>query len=286
MVLAIVFLYFILIMPRRQNKKRNNVAKSGALTSGGGGGVATVVYEPWFPIFPASITRKLRYSQTVALSTTAGAITSTQVFRANDLYDPDFSGTGHQPMGFDQMMVWYNHFAVRRAKIIVNFKNTTASPPTVCIRVDADSSAITVVERIIELGACVQECLEVKGSYGANKQLSLSVDICKLQGVNPSALTADANLRGTSAASPAEVSYFHLTMWDTTATTGSCEADVIMEQEAIFFEPRDLTQSVAKPKPSRESKEELTHVTAFPLPGHQNVSAPTPGKKWVMVDID
>lgn len=203
-----------------------------------------MVYEPWMPIFPASITKRLRYSTTFAGSTTSGAITSTQVFRANDLFDPDFSGTGHQPMGFDQLMTWYNHFAVRSARIICTFKNTAATSPTVCLRVDADSSALTVIDRIVELGYCVYENLEVKGSYGANKKLELSVDIAKLQGVKPAALTADANLRGTAASSPTEISYFHITMWDTNGGSGGFECDVVLEQTATFFEPRDITESL------------------------------------------
>jgi len=211
-----------------------------------------MVYEPWMPIFPARVTKRLRYSTTFSGATTSGAITSTQVFRANDLFDPDFTGTGHQPMGFDQLMVWYNHFAVRHAKITIVVKNTTGSAPTVCLRVDADSTPLTVIDRIVELGGCVTESLEVKGSYGANKRLQMSLDVAKLQGVSPVALTADANLRGTAASSPAEISYFHITMWDTSGATGSMEVDVILEQEATFFEPRDITESLVQSRePSR-----------------------------------
>lgn len=202
-----------------------------------------MVYEPWMPVFPASTTRRLRYSTTFTGSTTSGAVTSTQVFRANDLFDPDFTGTGHQPMGFDQLMTWYNHFTVRSARITVLCKNTTTSVPTVCLRIDGDSTPITVIDRIVELGGCVFENLEIKGSYGANKQLSLHADIAKLQGVNPSTIMADANLRGTAAASPVEVTYFHITMWDTLGASGSMECDVILEQVATFFEPRDITES-------------------------------------------
>lgn len=195
------------------------------------------------PIFPATITKRLRYSTTFALTTTSGAITSTQVFRANDLFDPDFTGTGHQPMGFDQLMSFYNHFCVLSAKITIVAKNTVGSAPTLCLRIDADSTPLTVIDRIVEFGGCVTEDLEVKGSYGANKRLSLVADICKLQGVKRSAITSDPSLAGNAAASPAEVSYFHITMWDTAGITGGCEVDVILEQVAVFLEPRDLTES-------------------------------------------
>jgi hypothetical protein len=202
-----------------------------------------MVSEPWIPVFPASITKRLRYSSSFAGSTTSGAITSTQVFRANDLFDPDFTGTGHQPMGFDQLMVWYNHFVVLDARITIVCKSTSASTPTVCLRVDGDSTPITVIDRIVELGGCVTETLEVKGTYGANKLLRLAANIPKLQGVSRSAITSDPSLQGNAAASPTEVTYFHITMWDTLGATGSMECDVIHEQTAVFLEPRDIPES-------------------------------------------
>lgn len=222
---------------------RKKVAKKSNLTDSIGGSVSTLVAQPWMPVFPPRITKRLRYSSNFAGSTTSGAITSTQIFRANDLFDPDFTSTGHQPMGFDPLMTWYNHFCVVWAKITIVAKNTTASAPTVCLRQDADSTAITAIDRIVEFGGAVTEILEVKGSYGANKTLTMSLSIPKLQGTTAAAITANPNLQGNAASSPAEVTYFHITMWDTAGVTGSMECDVILEQIAVFMEPRDLTQS-------------------------------------------
>lgn len=227
----------------RKNKGNRGRGGAGQVISQGNARVTTGVVERWMPVFPAHVTRTLRYADVFGGATTSGAITSTQVFRANDLYDPDYTSTGHQPMGFDQLMLWYNHFCVIRSRIVIVAKNTSATAPTVCLRLDADLTPLTSINRILELGMCVTEVLEAKGGYGANKTLSMSVDIAKVQGVSRSALTADANLRGTAASSPAELSYFHITMWDTAAATGSMACDVWIEQTAVFFEPRDLTQS-------------------------------------------
>lgn len=228
---------------KRPVYKKRTAAKKSDIADHAYGSVKTAVVERWMPVFPPFVTKRLRYSTTFAGATTGGAITSTQVFRANDLFDPDFTGTGHQPMGFDQLIQWYNHFCVVWAKITLIVKNTAASAPTVCLRIDGSSSALTVIDRIVEVGGCVTETLEVKGAYGANKSLTIAADICKLQGVNRAAITADATLRGDAATSPTEVTYFHITMWDTAGTTGSMECDVIMEQIAVFMEPRDMIES-------------------------------------------
>lgn len=204
------------------------------------------MYEPWMPVFPPRIRKTLRYSTTCSLTATSGAVATPQIFRANDLFDPDFSGTGHQPMGFDQLMVWYNHFCVVRSKIICTFRCTTATSPTVCLRVDGASSALSVIDRIVEFGGCMTDTISRVGVYGSNKTMSMEVDMPKIQGVSISAVTADPTLRGDAATSPTEVTYFHLTMWDTTAATGSCEVDVVLEQDAYFMEARDATESLLR----------------------------------------
>lgn len=239
---------------KKTGKSRKN--KQNVVT-GGGANVNTLVFEPWMPIFPASITKRLRYSTTCAIGATSGAITTTQVFRANDLFDPDYTGSGHQPMGFDQMMVWYNHFTVRKARIRVVAKNNASGSPTVCVRMDGNLTPITVIDRVVELGGCVTETLEAKGGYGANKVLELSVDIAQLQGVSPKTITADANLRGDAATSPVEITYFHICCWDTLGTTASVEVDVILDQLATFYEPRDITESFRGDRKEDTSDPEL-----------------------------
>jgi len=68
--------------------------------------------------FPQYLKRTLRYAQTNVIDV-ANFGTSQQVFRANSLFDPDFTGAGHQPNGFDQIIAAFNHFTVTRARIRV-----------------------------------------------------------------------------------------------------------------------------------------------------------------------
>lgn len=44
-----------------------------------------------------------------------------QVYRGNSIYDPDFTGTGHQPLGHDQYSSFYHKYCVVGAYVTVRF---------------------------------------------------------------------------------------------------------------------------------------------------------------------
>jgi hypothetical protein len=135
----------------------------------------------------------------------------------------------------------------------VIFHNTTASANSsvrVALRQDADSTILTVPDQILEFGGCVTESLEGKGIYGQQKELSLDIDVARLQGQNIQAITADSNLRGTASASPSEVTYLHVMAWDNVyGATSTVVAEVVLEYEAIFYEPRNLVESLNSADP-------------------------------------
>jgi len=237
---------------KKQNKSRQNKSyrAKGPKSRGGGsalvsgkikGASATMQIEPWMPIFPVVVTKRLRYSTTFQLTCTAGAA-ATYVFRANDLFDPDYTGTGHQPMGFDQMILFYNHFVVLSAKIKATVRNkSNTSPFTAVVRVDSNVTPITVVDRVLEFGGLVTA--EVDTLSSACQLLELGVDIPKFQGLSHKIALADSQLRGDAGSSPSELVLFHVQIWDTAALTSTANIDVILEQTATFLEPRDLTES-------------------------------------------
>jgi len=234
--------------PRRLRRRARNGRASGskqsALTSGPkNNNQLSSIVEPWMPFTPPKRRVWLRYSTHFGLTLTAGAV-QTWVFRANDLFDPDFTGSGHQPMGFDQIMNFYNHFCVVKSRLVCTFRNNTATAPTVCIRQDASSTPITVVDRIIEIGGNVMATLGASGTIGANMTLELKLDVARLQGLTLQNILADPTLRGDSATSPTEVTYFHVQLWDASGIPNpACYVEAVLEQEAWFLEPRDGVES-------------------------------------------
>lgn len=82
---------------------------------------------PTKTIVPYSQTAVLKYHDIITLD--PGVLTPVRyTFRANGLYDPDLSGVGHQPRGFDQFMGLYQRFCVTASSImVVANQNTTSS---------------------------------------------------------------------------------------------------------------------------------------------------------------
>lgn len=80
----------------------------------------------WNP-FPPQYFCKMRYCETFTKSVgTAGVFGTIQKMNLNSLYDPNNSGGGHQPYGFDQMAALYNKYMVNRADVTIEFINPNA----------------------------------------------------------------------------------------------------------------------------------------------------------------
>ncbi len=226
-------------MRQETDRGRENLAhgqgKSASLSS---------FIEPWMPIFPSRTFRRLRYASFNQLSGASGAV-DTHVLRVNDLFDTDVTSTGHQPMGFDQMMVFYEHFHVMKAKVRCTFRNGATNTPRVSLRVDADSTPLTNPDQIVEVGGCVVDTLSSSAVYGGVKLLELDVDIVKFAGLSLANFLASDKYVGSVASSPTEGTYVHVQAWDQGAGNVSVIFDFEIEYEACFTEPRPLTPSLA-----------------------------------------
>ena len=68
--------------------------------------------------FPAVEKYQLRYSQTVTINPGIGTC-GVYKFRANSIFDPDYTGIGHQPYGHDNLESIYQHYTVDSSTITV-----------------------------------------------------------------------------------------------------------------------------------------------------------------------
>ena len=141
------------------------------------------------------------------LNPTIGGIPASHSFSCNGLYDPDITGVGHQPLGFDQLMPFFAKYTVIGAKIRVLFSNSDVDRSQIVgIIVTDENPTIGDLEQAIENGNAVYTQIGRAGTGDDLRQLHYQVNPNKFLGI--SAPLSDDRVKGTSASNPSEQCYF------------------------------------------------------------------------------
>ena len=105
---------------RRGYRRYRRFRKRGRTSRQHGIKIPRTVYIPDYTLV------KLKYQTSFTLN--QGTVHYNQhLFRGNSLKDPDFTGGGHQPTGFDQWSVFYQKYCVTASKIRCAFFNQDAT---------------------------------------------------------------------------------------------------------------------------------------------------------------
>lgn len=231
----------VIQFPRTTRNPRRRSAVYGMKTSDN----STVIRMAQTPLFaPRSDLKMLSYYSNSSLAVPVTGLGVSYVYSANGLYDPDISGTGTQPTGFDQMMVFYEHYTVYRATCRVTFRNySTNIAPVVYLAARGDVTNISAVDTVMTTGNTVATSLLPAGVYGSQKELTLTVDIARFLGFDD---LQDSNVaRGDIAANPSEGAFFHVGAFNNeSAAAGTVVFQVRIEYSAVFSEPRVITPSL------------------------------------------
>jgi hypothetical protein len=204
------------------------------------------------PLFPATTTKRLPYYESaINLNGTAGVITQ-YAFTANGVYDPNVTGTGHQPLGFDTMMLYYEQYTVIRSRITIRFAGNGAQPVNISLCLAPDTTSLSL-PMVVENGLIVTKLVDGRGNggYGTGNRISslnLACDVSRYFGRRGRALINDPNLSGTVAANPVEQVYFIINTWGFSTFTDntSVSLDVIIEYDVVFWEPRKLAEQLRR----------------------------------------
>ncbi len=190
---------------------------------------------------PKKIFTKLKYQDIFTINPGIGT-PGVQVFSCNGLFDPNITGTGHQPRGFDQLMAMYDHYVVLGSKITVWFSATLES--TLCGVAARDSATVEVdVNEYIEDTVNAYTCMGETGSGAEPKKIVLKNSIRKFLG--RSNVMSDSQLKGSSAANPTEQAFYHVysEALDPALDLGALHCSAEIEYLVALIEPKQPTQS-------------------------------------------
>lgn len=132
---------------KRRGQRRNNAPMRDGTSRAS---IPTLGVGRSIPVgFPDKILSKVRYHDSEPLAIAGGAI-SKYVYRWNSMFDPDFTGVGHQPLFRDTFAAVYDHYAVVSAVAKVKFINTAAVAMFVGVVTDDDTSTSTLLDTLCE----------------------------------------------------------------------------------------------------------------------------------------
>ena len=203
--------------------------------------------------FPPKLWTTLTYSDALTLTVAVGQ-PAKHTFCANGLYDPNITGTGHQPRYFDTLCgagssaAPYYKYVVRAARCRATFQ--LSGPDAVGIvsdvfitrRLDTTSTPSTVTE-VRERTADTK--FKSVGLYYGGKPIAdvyQTADMCAMFGAKD---ILDYELgQATYAANPGSQIYFDVGVapWDGT-TSPTCRVIIQMEFDCCFFQLNDVNDS-------------------------------------------
>lgn len=186
--------------------------------------------------FPIKSQRTLRYSEIVQLSVSSGF--GSFLFSANGMYDPNTTGLGHQPMGFDQLMAVYNHYHVIASSITVTCCQPLAFNDNYQMAIVlAPSTSTSTIGDIAT--ACEQEGAVFR-TLSANTNLTAPLRKSWKWKSTFYDKSADG---GQSGSNPAEQSFYQIFVNDVALSTFSLNLKVDIQYTAVFDEPRNFVSS-------------------------------------------
>lgn len=188
-------------------------------------------------------TVSMRYCDSSNITSVLANAAGNYVYACNGLYDSNVSGLGHQPIGFDQYMLFYQHYCVIRAKISVTFwlKDDAATSLIVGISLRDTSAGLSDTTRVREVGNVIWDRL-APSTPGRSITLTRTFDMKKFfgQGADPTDTQYKANV-GTN---PTDMAFFHLlAMGNDYEATPTVYFSTTLEYTAVLSERKPLTQS-------------------------------------------
>ncbi len=180
----------------------------------------------------------LTYSETIQFSN-ATLVGSQQIFNLNSIYDPNRTGGGHQPYGFDTLITLYNRYRVLKTSWSFEF-GPTATNGVYANVVPVNGSLLTPVTTAgtFETSAEVPFARPfMVPNAGATVTISGSMALNKLNGCTITEYLGDDRFEAQIGASPAEVMTIYITTYNPNTATAAHSVMCTLHYEVDFHDP-------------------------------------------------
>lgn len=185
-----------------------------------------------------SVRTTLKYIEVVSLNPGVAGVPATYVFSANGAYDPNWTGVGHQPRGFDQLAALYDHYYVMNSTIKVTYTSrySSSTESFVCgVQLQDDSGSEADMIRSME-GRNTKYC--AIQSSGDSKIVSLKFNAQSFFSIN------DRLTYGDKTSNPSDQAFYIVFVQPPfAADQNAVECIVEIQYDIKFTEPNNVASS-------------------------------------------
>lgn len=197
--------------------------------------------------FPNTKLVRHKYCDTITIPA-GGAIGAASVYQfvANNIYDPDYTGVGHQPLFHDEMAAQYKYYTVLTSSIKVTFAGTNAQEANFLLWVDDDLFVPTNPNDAMEQHASTFS-LNRLDRRSNTLQLRASLDVARWNKTSRAGLLADDMHKTSRNSSPDAASRKYYQIYvaplSSSVTLSAIPCKVELFYTVLWREPVDHTGS-------------------------------------------
>jgi len=176
---------------------------------------------------------KLRYSANYTFTTDNDGIYRTTTFRGNSLFDPDYTGAGHQPRGFDQWAQLYKRYTVTGSSIALEASTVDPARPFTCFIVPYNEpQTFTGGDNAFSTYKEIKYCKAVISRNTGSTRISNYMSTQKIEGITKAKVTSEDGYSANTNANPPEQWYWTLGAQDISPGTAR---DIIMQITLVYY---------------------------------------------------
>lgn len=171
---------------------------------------------------PKQLYNRLKYAETINVAINASGLGS-YLYSCNGMFDPNITGTGHQPMYFDQFTAMYNHYTVLKSMIKVTVVANTTGATIFSLGQDDDTTINAATNYTIWERPGFQTKVVNAPVNPENTSLWSKWDAKKVFGADAQ---SDPTLQGSATANPSEQTFYVIYFDATPSSYVTCLVEI------------------------------------------------------------
>ncbi len=158
---------------------------------------------------PDKLFTTMQYSDNVTLTSTGGVVAAYQF--QSSCFDPNLTGVGHQPLGFDQWASFYTKYRVHGIGYKITFINTNTSVQVDVSVMPKNVSTTTIPHNTIwERPYTKHKILGIEGSGQAVKTIKGYINIARVLGMSKLQYNTDDLTHSLIGSSPTTMGFLQM----------------------------------------------------------------------------